>query len=153
MSKISVKEFIANRDLLEINYVPFDQKLEIVSKLMNSFIEDGNINNSSIVRRISTEIFIEAITNLDLSIVDENELGGYDQLCLNRSLESLKELIKLEYMEFENILRERMMDYNKIDTNCASAILYVYNNIIDIIKSVSRFSTNDFLSEDEDEGE
>ena len=126
MDKISVNEFLNNSDLLEITYTPFYTKLQIVTKILNSVINATGEINTSIIRRISTQVFIENITNIDMSIKDENDLDGYDKLCYLNKLSDLKKLIGLEYIEFENILNERLMDYIRIETNPTYAVSEIY---------------------------
>lgn len=155
MDKISVMDFINDNSLLEVNYIPFDQKLLTVSMMLNNFIDNGTIENSSIIRRISTEIFIETISNIDLTIKDENGLEGYDQLYYNNEMDLLKQLLGFEYVEFENILNERISDYYRTESNSAFAIRYIYDRIVDILGSLNGNATNDdnkdYISEGDNE--
>jgi len=76
--KISVAEYLNNKELLVLTYLPFDTKMEIVSNIINSVTNSVGGLNTTLMRRVSTEVFIESITNIDLNIVDENNLKGFD---------------------------------------------------------------------------
>lgn len=95
--KISIKEYIDNNELLEMEFIPFDTKMEIVSQVINQVIKTVGGLNTSLLRRISTEVFVEAITNIDMSMEDENGLGGFDQLYFYNKFDDFIELINREY--------------------------------------------------------
>ena len=112
--KISVKEYLEDSELLEINYIPYDHKVEICSVILDQCIsefEDYHTLNSVLLNRVKTEIFLGYITNIDLSIKDENGLNGYDQLCLNDELDSLIDACGHLYDQFEDVLELMMRDY------------------------------------------
>ena len=73
--------------------------------------------NSSMLRRVATEVFIENITNIDLNIEDENGLKGFDQLCYSRELDKLLLYLGDEYTEMKRILDEYVSDYIRTETN------------------------------------
>ena len=79
-TKISVYDYYNDNNKLEITFTPFDTKLQIVSNIISEVIKSVGGINTSLLRRISTEIFIETITNIDMKIQDENGLSGFDQL-------------------------------------------------------------------------
>lgn len=113
-NKISVKEYLENKEILELNYIPYEQRVEICNVILDqctSIFEDYNTLNSVLLERVKTEIFISYITNLDFSIKDENELDGYDQLCLNNELDALIYECDYLYEQFENILELMLNDY------------------------------------------
>ena len=140
--KISVENYIENNALLEIVYTPFDKKMEIVSHVLTGIINSLGGLNTALLRRISTEVFIEAISNIDMSIVDENELSGYDQLCFKNELENLIIYLGSEYIEFEKILSERVSDYIRTETNPAVTINAIYKQVSDYFSN-----TLDYLSD------
>lgn len=129
MSKISVKEFIDNENLLEVVYVPFDRKMEIVGYVLRGLTKALGGINSSMLRRVSTEVFIENITNLDLNIEDENELKGFDQLCFHGKLDDLIVYMGNEYIEMKRILDEYVADYIRTETNPAVTINAIYDQM------------------------
>lgn len=112
-NKISANEYLNNKNLLEISYIPYEQKIDICDVIMSQLIIDVGypIIDSCMLERISTQVFIENVTNLDLSIIDDNGLNGYDTLCyydeLNALLrtttefEILKHMIELKYNDFK----------------------------------------------------
>jgi len=69
-----------------MDYIPFDNKLQIVSHIVQGLIDATKGINTALLKRISKEVFIESITNIDLNIIDENGLKGYDQLCYAKEL-------------------------------------------------------------------
>ena len=129
MAKISVKDFIDNNELLEITYTPFDQKMEIVSKVLTETIKAIGGLNTSLLRRISTEVFIESITNIDMNVKDDNGLTGFDQLNYTNELDTLLAYMGNEYIEFTRILNERVADYIRIETNPSVTINAIYDNV------------------------
>ena len=137
MNRISVMDFINDNSLLEVTYTPFDQKLEIVTRILNATIETVGEINTSIVRKISTQVFINNITNIDLSVKDKNGLDGYDQLCYCNQLDVLKSLISSEYIEFETILTERISDYARVMNSPVYAIGKTYDLALDNEKTIS----------------
>ena len=126
-NKISVTDYLKDNTLLELTYLPFESKLQIVSHIMTGMIESLGGLNTSLLRRISTETFIESITNIDMSVEDENNLKGFDQLCYKNELENLKEVLGNEYAELQKILDERVADYIRMETNPALIINSIYD--------------------------
>ena len=63
-NKISVSKYLENKDLLKINYIPYDVKLNIVDVVLSQVIIDDEIQkiDSALLKRVSTEVFIESIT-------------------------------------------------------------------------------------------
>lgn len=151
MDKISVKDYINNRELLEITYLPFDRKMEIVSHVLNGVIQSVGGLNTSLLRLVSTEVFIEAVSNIDLSIEDENGLKGFDQLCFNNKLHDLENDLAGEYAELRKILDERTSDYIRIETNPAVTINTIYSQIKDGYNKVMDFISNQIQNIDVDE--
>ena len=128
-NKISVTEYINNNDLLVVTYLPFDTKMNIVSHILNSIISSVGGLNTSLLRRISTEVFINSITNIDMNIEDENGLRGFDTLLFTGKLNQLKSALDREYSEFELILDERVNDYIRTETNPSVTINAIYDQI------------------------
>lgn len=125
-NKISVKQYIEDNTLLEISYVPYEVKAEIVEAIINKVARYGNnmkTINTALLHRVSCEIFIESITNIDMSVVSEEGLSGYDILCMNNILEDLLYEIDDEYARFWEILEFKISDFEKIN-NSTGAILF-----------------------------
>ena len=141
-TKISVYDYYNDNNKLEITFTPFDTKLQIVSNIISEVIKSVGGINTSLLRRISTEIFIETITNIDMKIQDENGLSGFDQLYFYNIVDHLKNNIGNEYSEFENIMSERLSDYFRVETNPAVTINSIYNHVKDYYNQVM-----DFISE------
>ncbi len=128
--KISVEEYLENINLLEIHYTKYYDKMEIVDTILSKIIvhdSSPRTINTAILDRVATQVFIEAITNLDLSIVDEDGLDGYDLLCYEDELNDLLSIsgIANEYSIFRDILEKRINDFYNYENNIAVAI----NNI------------------------
>lgn len=140
--KISVAEYIEDNSKLIVNYIPFDEKMNVASRIITGIVNALGGLNSSLLRRVSTEVFIETISNIDLNIVDENGLKGFDQLCYRRELDKLKEYLGNEYTELAQILSEYVSDYIRTETNPAITIQKIYeqsgtylNNAFDYISN------------------
>ena len=150
-NKISAIEYINNNELLEVSYIPFDQKMQVVSDVLSEVINSVGGLNTTLLRRVSTEVFIETITNIDMGIVDENGLKGFDQLCYNNQLDVLKNAIGHEYIEFETILNERVSDYIRIETNPAVTISSIYNQLKNNTDKVLDYVSNQIQNLDIDD--
>lgn len=112
--RISVKEFLEDKELLELTYIPYDKKVEICETIIeqcSSEFENYHTLNSALLERVKKEIFISSITNLDFSIKDENGLDGYDQLCYHNMLNDLIEDCDYLYDQFEEIFQLMLNDY------------------------------------------
>lgn len=132
MSKISVSQYLENEDLLEINYVPYDIKKEIVETIISKtiFYKDMLLLDTSLLKRISCEIFIESITNIDMGILDEHGLFGYDTLCMNNALNNLLVEIDEEYERFMEILEYKVADFIRKNNSTGAIISSVVNRIV-----------------------
>lgn len=115
--KYSVYDYLEDKSILVLNYIPFDSKLQIVTQIIKNVIDAVGVLNSTLLRRVATETIIEIITNLDLGIKDENGLSGYDQLCYHREFDNLIESIEYEYNSFQDIINEQVSDFIRINNN------------------------------------
>lgn len=129
--KISISEYLEDNSLLEVIYIPFDSKLQIVSHVLNGMLKAIGGLNTSLLRKISTEVFIESITNIDMNIEDENGLKGFDQLCFHNELNNLTTLLGSEYIQLTQILNERVADYVRTETNPAVTINAIYDQVME----------------------
>lgn len=147
-TKISVAEYLEDNDLLEINYIPYEQKLEICNVVLEQCISEfeGYYSlNSALLERVQTEVFIENITNLDFSIKDEYGLGGYDQLCMYDELDKLIYSCGFLYEQFEDILDLMVYDYNN-NVACTRGYLNTLkSNILNWISILKR-DAHDFIN-------
>lgn len=137
--KIGVSDYIKNNSLLEVRYIPFDSKMAIVSHIINSVVDTVGGINTSLLRRISVEVFIESITNIDMKQKDEDNLEGFDQLCISGELQNLIFKLGDEYKELQRILDERLSDYIRIETNPSVTISKIYEQISDRLNSVLNY--------------
>ena len=80
--RISAQEYLDNNALLELVYIPYEQKVTICDAILSQVLnKDGFATvDSVLLKRVKTQIIIESISNLDLSIVNEDGLNGYDVL-------------------------------------------------------------------------
>lgn len=129
MSKISVKEYVDDKNLLEVSYVPYDRKMEIAGYILRGVVNALGGINSSMLRRVSTEVFIENISNLDLNVEDENGLKGFDQLYYLGEFDELISRLGDEYVEMRKILNEYISDYIRTETNPAVTINAIYEQM------------------------
>ena len=135
-NKITVQEYLNNKDLLEATYIPFEDKLTIVSNTIRGSVDALGGLNQTMLRRVATEVFITSITNLDMVTVDENGLSGYDQLCYKDELFPLINKLGNEYEEFQRIYDERVEDYIRTETNPAITINAIYSQVADVFTSI-----------------
>ena len=126
-NKISVQDYLANKDLLEFIYVPHDKKVEICDVILNQVLyRDGFATvNSVLLERVKIQIVIESISNLDLSVINDNGLNGYDLLCYNDELESL--INNSEFKKFDKIIELRLKDFYNDSASLRGYIDYLVN--------------------------
>lgn len=127
--KISITEYLNDKSLLELNYIPFHQKKQFIDDIISEVINSSGKIDTTLIRRISTEIFISALTNIDMGLADENGLQGYDQLCYKNELNNLTNSLGYEYIELQKILNEQVSDYIRIESNPVFAL----NKILDYL--------------------
>jgi len=108
---ISILDFINDNNLLEITYVPFDVKVEIVKTIISTVAENAGYLDSSVLRRVAFETMVNTITNIDMNIECEYGLKGYDYLCYSDSEATLLSHIGPQYDQFWRILEEQVRDY------------------------------------------
>lgn len=135
-NKISVKEYIEDKGLLRGTYVSFNDKITIMSHVISELVNSIGGLNTSMLRRLATEVIIESISNIDMATTDENGLSGYDQLCYMNELDDLKMRLGNEYDEMERILDERIDDYIRTETNPAITINAIYSHVTDTLSDV-----------------
>ena len=138
-NKISVTEYLEDKGLLEINYIPYDVKSNIVDVILSKVSTAGEINklDSALLHRISTQVFIESITNIDMSIESEENLNGYDLLCLYDELDSLIDTIIDEFERFEHILELKVEDFHRYNTSTSATLLSLKNVLSKFVKKKS----------------
>lgn len=138
-NRISVAEYLENDELLEINYTPYDVKINIVDVILSQVVTEGDMRkiDSAFLHRISTQVFIESITNIDMSIKSEHDLNGYDLLCLNNELDALIDIISDEFERFEDILRLKVDDFYKYNTSTSATLLSLKNTVSKFINKKS----------------
>ena len=139
-NKISVEEYLGNINLLEVRYTKYYDKMEIVDTILSKVIVQNTSPrtiNTAVLDRIATQVFIEAITNLDLSIVNKDELDGYDLLCYEDELNDLLsiESVANEYSIFRDILMKRVNDFYNYENNIAVVINNIKKDFVDYTNS------------------
>lgn len=147
-NKISVSEYLNNKELLEINYTPYDIKNNIVDAILSQVIVKDGLHkiNSVLLNRVSIHIFIESITNIDMSIKSDKNLDGYDELCFNNELEELLEIINDEYSRFKYILKLKIDDLNRYSNSTSATLVSLKRSVVEFIKQksdeINQFITN-----------
>ena len=138
-NKISVSEYLNNKELLEINYTPYDIKNNIVDAILSQVIVKDGLHkiNSVLLNRVSIHIFIESITNIDMSIKSDKNLDGYDELCFNNELEELLEIINDEYSRFKYILKLKIDDLNRYSNSTSATLVSLKRSVVEFIKQKS----------------
>lgn len=139
-NKISATEYITNEELLEVSYVPYIAKKEIVDTILSQVIKSGDMNtiDTALLERVSCEIFIESITNINMSISSEDGLSGYDVLCMNNMLDSLISEIEEEYFRFHEILEYKVSDFIRNNNSTAATLLSIINRFVNWGKEKSK---------------
>lgn len=130
-NRISVKQYIENEDLLEVNYTPYTVKKEIVEAVLSEVIKEGDMRtiDTALLHRVSCEIFIEAITNINMSELSEDGIGGYDQLCMYDAMDELISNFETEYLRFYEILEYKILDFNKLNNSTGAILISLKNKI------------------------
>lgn len=133
---ITVKEYLNNKNLLIINdYIPYTKKMEIVNKILNNVIttENGVFHiDYVLLNRVKIQIYIEQLTNLSLSAVDElEEIDGYDMLVKYDELNNLiYTILKRDMEEFNCIMELKLKELENISVNLQMYLDYKIGNIM-----------------------
>lgn len=135
-TKISVEEYLENNELLKTYYTPFETKREIVDVIVSQVVEDKGMKkiDQTFLYRIATQVFIETITNIDMSIKSNSGLDGYDVLCLNDALNELIDMISTEFDRFDSILKLKLDDFYRYENSTSSILLSLKKNLSDFFK-------------------
>lgn len=137
-NKISVSEYLNNKELLEIKeYIPYAEKVNIVDSIMRQVCRNMSglySINSVLLDRVKKQIFIEQLTNLDLSILHDN-LDGYDLLMVNNDIEEILFSVIDEYKELDRILELRVKDFLRDKTSISGFLHYKTERVLDYINS------------------
>ena len=135
-NKISVNEYLENMELLKINkYIPYVEKVNIIDSIMKQVCRNMSglySIDSVLLDRIKEQIFIEQLTNLDLSVF-YNDLDGYDLLMQNNKMNEIHSLIMEEYKELDRILDLRIKDFLRDKTSINGFIHYKTERVLDYI--------------------
>ena len=136
-NKISVEEYLDNKEKLALIYVPYERKLKICDVILSQVLnKDGFATiDSVLLERVKTQIIIESISNLDLSITNESGLNGYDLLSLNNELEVFE--VNPEFEKFNKIIELRLKDFYNENASLRGYLNYLVdkaNNKISTIK-------------------
>lgn len=143
--KISVKEYLENNELLELVYIPYEQKKEICSVILeqcSKVVSDYNTIDSVLLDRVKKEVFITSITNLDFSITNELGLDGYDQLCYDDDLSDLIVICGYLYNQFNEILELMLKDYYNNEASLRGYISDIKNSIVNWFARLKRDASN-----------
>ena len=130
-NKITAKDFVEDNTKLEVRYIPYNTKIEIILLVFKNVINDSGSMNRSVLFRIADEAIIESITNIDMSAVCENDLTGYDYLRFSGGYSTLLSYLGSEYDTFITILDEQLQDYNQY-----AVVREISSTIEDILSEV-----------------
>lgn len=125
MDKISASEYVSDKTLLKLNYIPHNTKVSIINTIMAQTLKSDSVVDWVLLDRVSTQIFIETITNLDLSVTDDQGLDGYDTLMFHGVMNNVIESCGTEYQIFRDILKAKVDAYEKANYSTSTAILMV----------------------------
>ena len=137
-NKISVKEYLDNKEKLALIYVPYERKVNICDVILSQVLnKDGFATiDSVLLERVKTQIIIESMSNLDLSIQNESGLNGYDLLSLNNELEVFE--VNPEFEKFNKIIDLRLKDFYNENASLRGYLKYLVdkaNNRLATIKA------------------
>lgn len=132
--KISVKEYMDDNSLLEIYYTPFGYKLDLVDTILDNLIDRNTTPptiNVALLKNIANHLFIQEITNLDLSEDANDGSDGYDLLCQYKLLSNLLSTISDEYQILNDILNDRLNDFYRYEYSISKVLYDTVNSISD----------------------
>lgn len=135
---ISVNEYMNNNSLLEVYYTPFGYKLDLVDTILDNVIDRSTTPhtiNIALLKNISDHLFIQEITNLDLSEEANDGSDGYDLLCQFNLLPKLLDSISDEYQRMNSILNDRLNDFYRYEYSIAKVFHDIGIEISDLIDS------------------
>ncbi len=142
MDKINVKEYLENKNALELNYLSYVDKLELADLIMENVIEDKYkppIINTAILKNIAVQSFINQATNLDLSVEANDGQDGYDILSYSNELTNLLASIDREFSVFESILNDRVNDFYRYEYSTSKAIYDLARSVKDLVNMGAKY--------------
>lgn len=149
MEKLRIEEYLENKSVLELFYTPYENKVEIVEVILSQVVKHNELVNvdTALLKRISFQVFMEHITNLDLSDTNSNGLNGYDYLCSKNEINDLLSLdfIKNELDRFNEILDCKLNDIYREKTSVGYVLVYIKNIISSFMKN-KQDELNDYIS-------
>lgn len=129
---ISVREYLNDKSKLELMYLEYGKKMDLVDMILQNVI-DGSTSpatiDTSLLKIISIQMFIQNITNLDLSEDANDGENGYDILCYSGELSHLLELIAPEYNRLQEILNDKLNDFYRYEYSISKAINEIKDEI------------------------
>jgi hypothetical protein len=135
--KVSVSDYLLNKEILDVKlYIPYSKKVDIIDAILNEVCVNTNglfSLDSVVLDRVKIQIFIETYTNLDLSLINEDDLDGYDLLIMNNELNNIINKFDTEYQELERILNLRLTDYLRDKSSLKGFFNYKLEKFIDFI--------------------
>lgn len=143
MGKISVKDYLGNKDLLELNYIPHDEKVDICNVIIEECInvsDDYYTIDSVLLERVKKEILLSSITNIDFSIQDEVGMAGYDQLCFYNELNNLIFDCGHLYEQFDEMFRLKLIDYYNNNESLRSYMHSIKNKFLNWFYDIKKES-------------
>ena len=142
---ISVREYLEDKNKLELNYLTYGKKMDLVDIILENVINRETrpaTINTAVLKNIAVQTFIQNITNIDLSEELNNGENGYDILCYTNSLNELLMTIKTEYDVLEEMLNDRINDFYRFEYSLAKTL---YDIEIEVASTLS--SGADYLED------
>lgn len=135
MNKISVEDYLLDKDMLETIYIPYEKKVEIVNTILDNF--DKSKIDSARLNYIFDYVIITTITNIDLDIESNDGFNGYDLLCYEKEFEELILEIEYEYNKFKEILQYKLNDIYHYESNQIKIVVeQLMNEFNSMLKNV-----------------
>ena len=135
---ISVKEYIEDKDKLELSYLMYGKKVDLVDIILENVINRETSPatiDTALLKNISLQMFIQNITNIDLSVEANDGENGYDILCYTGELQHLLELVAPEFNRLEEILNDKLNDFYRYEYSSAKALYDIRNAVYQSLSS------------------
>ena len=122
--KINVQEYISDESKLELTYLTYGEKIDLVNIILENVINRETrpaTVDTALLKSIAIQMFIENITNIDLSDDVNDGQNGYDILCYTGSLQKLLRAIAPEYNRLQEVLNDKLNDFYRYEYSEAKA--------------------------------
>lgn len=139
---ISVREYLDDNTKLELVYIPYGRKIDLVNLILENVIDRETkpaTIDTALLKNVATQMFIQNATNINLSEDINDGENGYDVLCYNDALSGLLNSVITEFSVFQEILNDKVNDFYRYEYSSAKALYDIESDIANILSDSANY--------------